>query len=219
MTLQDYKGLYSGRVFLLGSGPSLALLTKEERYLLSKEFTFAGARFFKWGGLTPSFYMLAEQGQAEEWRQRGFGDASAEIAKFWVTWQPAPDGWVPVPAPPSLSFHHYTLPETGLSPFEGECKHMHMAHDVPLAMLQVARYMGFSQYYLLGVDQTDVGYAWDAQERRKAGHRYGTMAPLYRKARDQVGGNLYDCTPGGRLNETNILAYVDLDTLLKEGRE
>lgn len=214
-SLADFKGKYAGkRIFLLGSGYSLTLLTGADKAALSEEYTFAGARFFKWkeAGFIPSFYILSEQGQAEEWKERGYGGARATIAKFFVTWQPAPSGWVPVNAPPSLSYHHYTLPDGRLSPFEGECDHIHMAHDVPLAMLQVARYMGFTSFYLLGCETTAGGYAWDKEERRKVGDRLGTMAPLYRKARQEVGA-LYDCTPGGRLNGT-ALEYVYLPEVL-----
>lgn len=205
---EEFRGRYRGPIVLLGNGPSLNLV---HRPWLP---TFAGSRYFLWkDGFLPDFYLVTEEGQTAEWQERGFAQARAGIAKFWVGWQPAPSGWIEVPRPSSLSHHHYTLPETRLSTFDGECFHIHMAHDTPLAMLQVARFMGFTEFYLAGVDQTAIGYAWDSEERRKVGDRFSTMAPLYRKAKAEVGGKLWDTTRGGRLNE--VLGYRDLEEMPK----
>ena len=203
---------YEGRIFLLGSGHSLTLLTAEDKMLLEREYTFAGARYFKWNQVQPSFYIVAEDAQMAEWQERGFAQASAKVAKFAVEWQPAPLGWIPVARPESLSYHHYTNAETSLSSFEGECAHIHMAHDVPLAALQVARYMGFTEFYLLGCETTESGYAWDVHERRKVRDRSGTMIPMYAKAKREVGGRLYDCTPAGKLNKA--LGFIPVREVL-----
>ena len=205
-SLQEYKGRYSGRVFLMGSGASLNRTPGVER--LAGEQTFAGARFFKWGKLTPSFYLLAEDHQILNIARY---PAQASVARFAVDWQPVPSGWVTVPRPSSLSFHHYTIPGTLLSPFEGECWHIHMGHDIPIAMLQVARYMGFSEFYLVGCEGTG-GYAWDESEMRRVGDRLTTMRPLYARAKAELGGRLWDCTPEGGLNE--VLGYKSLEEVL-----
>jgi hypothetical protein len=207
----DMKGQYSGRLFILGSGPSLNLLTDEELDRLSREHTFSGSRFFKWGRLSPSFYLVSEQGQLDNWDQRGFENVSAGIAKFSVTWQPPHPGWLGVPRPPALSFHHYTYPETMLSSFEGECNHIHMAHDVPLAIVQVARYLGFDEFALIGCETKGLEYAWPG-ERRAAGERTSTMLPMYAKASREV--KLYDCTPNGALHE--VLEYRPLMEVLDD---
>ena len=216
MRLEDFKGMYGGAVFLCGSGASWLRIPLPLRKGLALAYTFAGARFFRWAeaGFTPSFYLVAEERHASEWKETGFGQTRATIARFCVDWQPVPAGWVMVPRPPSLSFHHYTLPESRLSPFEGECRHIHMAHDVPLAMLQVARYMGFSEFYLVGCECTAQGYAWNPEERRSVGDRGGTMFSLYAKAYEEVGGKLYDCTPGGLLSTKGVLPHVDLEDAL-----
>jgi hypothetical protein len=211
LELSEYKNRYSGRIFIMGCGPSLNQISDEQMKRLSVEYTFGSSKFYRWGKMTPDFYLLTEQQQMNEFEERGFDKVQAKIAKFCVNWQPAPNGWVAVPHPPSLSHHHYTYPDVSMSAFEGECNHIHMTHDSPLAQIQVARYMGFNEFYLLGCETTASGYAWDNAERRKAGERLSTMLPMYEKAATEV--RLYDCTSNGNLH--SVLEYVALDDALR----
>jgi hypothetical protein len=87
----------------------------------------------------------------------------------------------------------------------------------PLTLLQLAAWMGYREFYLLGMEQTR-GYCHDVDAVVGGASRRGTPFPLdknpkYRIAIRQcakriredieaAGGQVYDCSPGGLLNHT-----------------
>ena len=216
--LEDFKGQYKGRIFLCGNGPSMNQITAWQKERLSEhEYTFSGSRWFMWdGGWTCDFYILTERKQATEWRERGFTRAGGKIARFWTTWQPAPKGWVPVPKPPSNAHDVLNYGTNGLS---GGCKigqdgapHLHHGKDTPLAMAQVAAYMGFGPLYLIGCDTEGTTRCYDSEPRTT--HTSGIMDDYYKRAGREL--PITDCTPGGRLSRVGVLPYRDLDEVLNE---
>jgi len=202
----------------VGNGPSMNLLTDEEIHLLKEERTFSGSRWFMWPkSWTTDFYILTERKQATEWKERGFNKATAKEAKFWVTWQPAPAGWVPVPRPPSNAHDVLNYGTRGL---KGNCKvgqdgspHLHHGKDTPLAMAQVAAYMGFSEMYLIGCETEGAGRSYEDAPR--AMHIGGVMDAYYERAGKEL--PLVDCTPGGRLSRVGALKYKPLAEVLGNG--
>ena len=87
----------------------------------------------------------------------------------------------------------------------------------PLTAMQVAAWMGVREFYLIGCDFTDSGYAWDPDASKEwhlpNGHHYREFT--YRSAMgvwqsaeraradiEQAGGSFIDCTPQGYLNPT-----------------
>lgn len=219
MELADFKGQYDGRIFLAGNGPSMNLLTEQQKKQLStKEYTFSGSRWFKWaGGWTTDFYILTERKQADNWKERGFANASANIAKFWVTWQPAPAGWVPVPRPPSNAHDVLNYGTKGLwhcqKGVDPGQPHLHHGKDTPLAMAQVATYMGFQELYLIGCETEGTSRSYQDEPRQM--HTAGIMRGYYERAGREL--PLVDCTFNGMLGREGILPYRDLDEVLSEG--
>jgi len=215
MNLEDLKGQYSGKIFLVGNGPSMNKLTVKQTHKLRDEYCFSGSRWFMWDKhWTTDFYILTERKQATEWKERGFGKAKAKIAKFWTTWQPAPPGWVPIPKPPSNA--HDVL-NYGMGGLKGNCHvgqdgspHLHHGKDTPLAMAQVASYLGFSEMYLVGCETegTDRSYP----DSPRATHTSGIMDDYYRRAGKE--SSIVDCTINGRLGREGILKYIPLDKAL-----
>lgn len=219
MDYRELKDQYAGkRIFLCGNGPTMNLLTKRQKKTLTeREYTFAGSRFFEWKeGWTPSFYVLTERQQATEYQERGFENATATVARFFVNWQPAPDGWVAVPRPPH---HAHDVLHYGMLGLLGVCEqaqdlgpHLHHGKDTPLAMAQLAHYMGFAEMYLLGCESTKGGHQYDAGHMRIV-RADGLIDPYYERAAREL--PIKDCTPGGNLSQRGILEYIPLDEVLK----
>jgi len=202
---------------LVGNGPSMGLLTPEIKKRMNKEYLFMGSRFIDWkdSGLKPSWYILTERKQTTDWMaEKTYNKVGASIAKFWVDWQPAPTGWVAIPHPPSNA--HDVL-NYGTRCLMGSCADgvdpgkPHLAHgkDTPLAMAQVAAYMGFNEMFLLGCETTTVGKVYDTTMARNM-HVEGIMEPYYQRAKNEL--PMTDCTPDGKLNA--ILGYRDIEEVL-----
>ena len=218
--LSDFHDKYSGRVWLIGNGPSMAKLSDEQRAALNEERIFVGSAFTEYAsesGFSPDFYVLTERKQTTEWMDSGqYNKAQASEAKFWVNWNPAPEGWVSVNAPPGQA--HDVL-NYGTKCLEKGCQATdwvsHICHgkDTPLAMGQLAWYMGFRQMYLLGCETTSEGEVYNPTRVRNM-HAGGILLPYYERAGRELG--LIDCTFGGTLADVRggPLKYMDLDEVL-----
>lgn len=220
MNWHMFDSRYAGeRLFIVGNGPSLLQLSPEEISALKQEYLFMGSRFYEWtdSPLTPSFYIVSERRQTAEWLDGRHEKVRASIAKFWVNWQPAPKGWTPIPRPPSEAHNVNTFGLFG--GLEGECEngvdkgnaHLHHAKVTPLAALQVAKTMGFSEFYLLGCEATDSGEVYNPSRERKM-HAPGIEREVFALAKDI----LVDCTPRGLLAKERggSLEYRKLEDVL-----
>ena len=85
--------------------------------------------------------------------------------------------------------------------------------------------MGISEFHFLGLDMTSIGYAWNpAFERRELTMDKGTSERIRKGLREAFtrayndvtnsGRVMYDCTPGGGLNQQGILPYKKLSEAL-----
>ena len=108
----------------------------------------------------------------------------------------------------------------------------------PITLAQLAAWMGYREFYFLGIEQTH-GYCYDPEARIDDGGgsfvgdknpRYSIAikdcAKIMRAAIEGAGGSVHDCTPGGLLNVTgkgapghmvsaaDILPYRDLREVL-----
>jgi hypothetical protein len=215
VNLPELKDTQSGRCFLIGNGPSLLRLTDVQREMLGT--TFTSSRWFDWDrAWKPDFYVTTERKQATSFMAGGGYKKISAGLKFWVDWQPVPDeSWVRVPHPPSNA--HDVL-NYGLACLWAGCQAghdigQHIAHgkDSPLAMAQLAKYMGFSELYLLGCETTNMGETYD-EGRVRGMHAPGIMNAYYEKAKAW----LVDCTPNGSLatERGGPLRYRELDEVL-----
>jgi hypothetical protein len=221
--LADYRDQYTGRLFIVGTGPSLLDLTPRQIKALNQEHLFTGSRYFDWhdAPLDIAFYVMTERRQATAWLENGwYRKASAHIAKFWVDWQPPPDDWVRVKHPYGNA--HDVLNHGLFGHLEGKCSsagpvgESHIAHGkiTPMAAIQLARYMGFTQFYSIGCEGTGVGDVYDTKRVR------GMHSPGIEKTYMGVARHvLIDCTPGGLNNDANggLVPYKPLDDVLGLG--
>lgn len=85
---------------------------------------------------------------------------------------------------------------------------------MPLAMVQVAKMLGFEEFYLLGCESTQEGEVYDLKRRRTM-HAHGIERQYFATAKDV----LVDCTPGGLLAKERggPLRYRDLNEVLGIG--
>lgn len=179
---------------------------------MGKQHTFAASRFFRWkeSGFTPSFYLLTEDRHVLT--RAIYQGPRATLARFWTTWQPAQPGWIPVKSPPSLG---HSVGEWGFYGLARGCEgqyHLHNGQDAPLYMLQVALALGFSQFVLLGCDDTREGHVYDLSEHR-TWRGPGANDHWWRKAVRDIPG-IVDCTDEGRLWKSGITPHQPLQAVL-----
>lgn len=215
----DAHNTKSGRVFMFGSGPSLAA----QRPLLRKlknEDTWTVNRFRKFRPpFIPTYHGVTEPGPIGGWgsyilKLYDFPEASMRIAVNWWRTDPAIEGWYWVPKAPDeiqvrwegwfgLGEHLPPLPTAWAS---------------PLTFGQLACWFGYDELIYLGVDTTQEGQAWDVKHGRtmqtRAIHSILECADRARMQIERAGRRIIDCTPGGRLNEEGALPYADLAEVL-----
>ena len=217
--LEAVHNTQSGRCFILGTGPSL---TQQMPLLphLDKETTWTVNRMQFWGDLpfTPNNHVVAEPGPIGGWGrfifpQYDFPTAINRIAINW--WPVTAPGWLWVPkAPDDIQMRwegFYGLGDTFPPIPTGWAS--------PLTLCQVAAWMGYDEFYFLGIDTTQTGQAWDAIQGRTANPRNirSILECFDRANRDvrRAGRKIFDCTPGGRINQEGALEYVPLEDVLE----
>jgi hypothetical protein len=215
----DAHNTKSGRIFMLGSGPSLA----EQRpllRLLKEEDTWTVNRFRKFRPpFIPTYHGVTEPGPIGHWgeyilRIYDFPEAQQRIAVNWWPLGSSIKGWRWVPkAPDEIQMRwegFFGLGET-LPPLP-------TAWASPLTFAQLACWFGYTELIYLGVDTTQEGQAWAPKTGRtmqpRAVHSILECADRARMQIERAGRRIIDCTPGGRLNEEGVLPYVDLKEVL-----
>ena len=209
----------SSRCFVMGTGPSLVqqadLLPR-----LADEVTFTVNRMRQFKntlGFLPTHHVITEPGPVIGFGNHiapiyDFPEAQNRIAVHWnvVT---AP-GWLWCPkAPDDIQIRWQGAQGLGdrLAPIP-------TAWGSPFTITQLALWMGYTTIYTLGVDTTQLGQAWDVEKGRTKNPRnvISTLECVERLRRDieRHGRRIYDCTPGGRINQEKALEYVALEEAL-----
>ncbi len=112
--------------------------------------------------------------------------------------------------PDNIQVHSY-----GMAAMNDEWELMRTARTTPLTIAQIAWWMGYREFYYLGIEQSR-GYAWAPDQLTSNNNRSEFPAdknPRYsyaimrcgRRMREDIeskGGTIYDCTPKGLLNPT-----------------
>ena len=149
--LQSLKDKYKGkRCFVIGNGPSL---TKEDLELLKAEVTFASNRIFRMFEQTdwrPTYYAVFDESVGSDPDVITGVNAMECSAKFvreqgWYTYRHLDDvcyihSW--------LDRKYLEAPEFS----EDLTKGIFTIATVTYTLIQIAKYMGFTEIYLLGVD-------------------------------------------------------------------
>ena len=163
--INDHKGLYSGRCFIVASGPSLKSMHMDRLAMLEHEYTFAISSLMRWDALpfTPSFYMSQEirfwwfyQKLLDQLRYPGLKLHANIYSKE------LPEPWVLIRNDPNkqLDKGHFNGFEDRLDWVAGH------GGSATLIATQILAFMGFTELYLLGCDGNTSGYVWDSQAPR-----------------------------------------------------
>jgi hypothetical protein len=202
----------SGRIFILGNGPSLIL----QRTLLERlqdEATFCCNGFPFWEPLPfiPTYYGVSDMHERKLVDK--FSWPALDMRKFQVGWYPNEHHelfeWVQ--KDPNGS----QVKSSGFQGLGDTLPPLPTGRTTPLTLAQLAAWMGYREFYFLGVEQTR-GYAhdpsatWSITKRsefpldKNPKYRLSVQDCFIRARADieEAGGSIFDCTPGGLLNET-----------------
>lgn len=227
--LEKLKNKHSGqRCFIIGNGPSL---TKEDLELLSNEVTFASNRIFRIFDQTkwrPTYYAVFDDSIASAEDLTQFVNQLRCEAKF-VREQ----GWRSNRKLKDVCYIHSWHSRKYL---KNPCfskdltKGIYTIATVTYSMIQIARYMGFSEIYLLGVDhkyrnelkkdgtvvtneKTKSYFGQEGKHEKSVVAASWEMEEVYRYVENYAKENnfcIYNSTRGGCLE---IFERVDLDNL------
>ena len=216
--IDEMQNAVTGRVFLFGTGPSLVT----QKHLLPRmvdESTWTCNRMKHWGELPfkPTVHCVTEPGPLIQWgisvnKTYDFPDANLRIA---ISWTPVTaKGWLWCPkAPDDIQMRWEGF--WGTKPF---LPPLPSGWPSPLTMSQLAAWFGHTEFYFLGIDTTHVGQAWDVEKgRTKHPRNVRSILESFDRAKHEMkvaGRAMYDCTPGGRINQEGILEYRDLEEVL-----
>lgn len=217
--LQGVHNAYKGeRCFLFGTGPSLvAQLPLLEA--LKAECTFTCNRMKRWKGLPfkPWLHCVTEPGPFIRWGkgvhpEYDYPGAQNRVACIWFP--VTAEGWLWLPkASDDIQLRWHGTQGLGerLAPVP-------TAWASPLTIAQLALWMGFERLYILGCDTTQTGQAWDPVYGRTQQPRNirSIVECAERLCRDvkRAGREMWDCTPGGRLNQEGAIPYRALEEVL-----
>ena len=218
--LEETHNKYSGRCFLMGTGPSLA----SQKALMSRlvgEYTFTCNRMALWNDLPfkPFVHCVTEPQPFLEWGIRiiplyDYPGAQNKVACIW--WPTSVPGWLWCPKAPE----EIQIRWQGFYGLKQKFSPLPTGWASPLTIAQLAAWMGFREFYFLGIDTTDKGQAWDVEHGRTVFPRNTrSILECFERARIDIqlaGAKVYDCTPGGRVNQEGILQYVELGDVVKE---
>jgi hypothetical protein len=216
--VQDVHNQHSGRTFIFGTGPSLV----QQLPLLvpmREEVTWSVNRMRFWKDLpfTPTYHVVAEPGPVMDWGRSmnavySYPEAKQQICINW--WPVTAPGWHWMPKAPD----DIQMRWEGCFGFGDTLPPIPTGWASPLTLMQVAAWMGFREFYFLGIDTTQTGQAWDAIAGRTAETRnIRSICECFERARrdiERAGAKVYDCTPGGLINREGILPYRDLEEVL-----
>ncbi len=210
----------SGRTFIFGTGPSLV---PQLPHLgpMREETTWSVNRMAHWKDLpfTPTYHCIAEPGPVLDWGRimnpvYAFPSAGQQICVNW--WPITAPGWLWMPKAPD----DIQMRWEGFFGFDDTLPPIPTGWASPLTIAQIAAWMGFREFYFLGIDTTQTGQAFDPIAGRTAQPRnIVSILECFERARrdiERAGAVVYDCTPGGLINEEGVLPYRSLEEVLHE---
>lgn len=210
----------TGRVFILGTGPSL-LKEREILPFLVKEQTWTvnRANFIDYLGFKPTHHSITEPGPILDWGRmiHPYYDFPGALNRIAVHWFPitAP-GWLwcaKAIDDIQIRWHGFFGLGESLPPLP-------TGWASPLTLCQLAAWLGYTEFYFLGVDTSQGGQAWDPKSGTRQARSIVSIMECFDRARAQIekaGRKIYDCSDGGRLNQEGILPYVALSEVLGVG--
>jgi hypothetical protein len=216
--LMDAHNTHSGRTFIFGTGPSLVaqlpLLAP-----MQQETTWSVNRMRFWKDLpfTPTYHVIAEPGPVLNWGRNmnavySYPEVTQQICINW--WPVTAPRWAWVPKAPD----DIQMRWEGFFGLGDDLPPVPTGWASPLTLAQIAAWMGFREFFFMGIDTTQTGQAWDAIAGRTAEPRnIRSILECFERARrdiERAGAKIYDCTPGGLINREGALPYVELGDVI-----
>ena len=206
MQLRDLKDQYSGRIFILGTGPSLVQVES-------------------WEDMSPTFGC----------NKLGYWDQAPLTDFYACNYSKVIKGEVPNPQPREHKFlagmkssfeqeRYLDWPDwvwvtKGDGALESGKSVINTFGAMTLVCAQIAYVLGFREMYLLGCDQTNRGSIFDPDDDRLRDQPRGTTFtdPLpwwryFKEFLEKRGGSIHDCTVEGSLNA--VLPFRSLEEVL-----
>jgi hypothetical protein len=217
----DMHNTKSGHIFILGTGPSLIdQLPLLER--LKNEVTLGCNTIFKWEDLpfTPTYY-----GISDVYEQRYIDALAALIPDGTQALNIQWPGYYNNPRFVWVEKAHdsHQVRADGFVGLKDTLPAIPTARTTPLTLAQLTAWMGYREFYLLGMEQTR-GYCYNPETLisgiqgnefpidKNPKYRIAIRACAKRMREDveAVGGHVYDCSPGGLLNYTGHDIHMGL---------
>lgn len=235
----DLHNTQSGRIFILGTGPSLL---KQDLSKLKDEATFCCNTMPLWEKLpfTPTYYGITdiyEEETVDKWaRLMWYGTIA-----FNVQWPGFYNNKRFIHVEKAHDSHQFRA--EGITGLDDILRPLRTGRTTPLTLVQLALWMGYREIYFLGIEQTR-GYCHDPKAVVSGASKRKNDFPLDKNPKyriavkqcaermrndiEEAGGEVYDCSTGGLLNITgkgihtlqtgqaygNILEYRDLAEVL-----
>jgi len=213
LELNERHNTCSGRIFILGTGPSLI----EQLPLLAKlenEATFTCNTIFAWKELpfTPTYY-----GLSDVYDQKAIDNLAltipAETEAFNVQWPGHYNNERFMYVEKAHDSHQ--VRKDGFAGLNDILPPLPTGRTTPLTLAQLAAWFGYREFYFLGFEQTR-GYCYGPDLiasgiqkvpfpiDKNPRYRIAVQHCSWRMRQDveAVGGKVIDCTPGGLLNRT-----------------
>ena len=216
--VQDVHNAHQGRVFIFGTGPSLAQQLPLLVHMKEEE-TWTVNRMTRWKELpfVPTHHSITEPGPIDGW-----GSRIVPMYDFPKVMNRIAVHWFPVVAPGWLwcakAVDDIQVRWEGAFGCGDYLPPLPSAWASPLTVSQLAAWMGFQEMFFLGIDTTQEGQAWDVTRGRTT-YKRSILSILECADRlyhtfTKAGRKVYDCTPGGRINQEGIFPYVELGDVL-----
>tara|TARA_Y100000310_G_scaffold276043_1_gene292925 strand:+ start:10444 stop:11133 length:690 start_codon:yes stop_codon:yes gene_type:complete len=213
----DLKDTESGRLFFLGSGPSM-LADMDSIRLLEAEKTWAVNKYPGWAERpvrNPTYYSITEARHCDRHGIGRFMFPDVSMTKFAIHWQRVRREGFTWALKTTVD---RTIKETPYQGLESRLGPLTGAFNTILTSMQLALWMGYRDFYLIGNDMTLGGYAWDrSDDRMNIRQRQVDRAMwAYEKVRGLLKdkATMTDCSRGGQLSTRGILDYRPLDEVL-----
>lgn len=215
----DMHNTCSGRIFILGNGPSL--LETKGLEMLKDEVTFCCNNFGMWTErpFDPTYYGISDIIDMEVLENRVYPEI--ETIRFNTMWEgpqwPTHDAFIHVE-----KHEGNGISGVGFVGLGDTLPPLPTGRTTPFTNTQIAAWLGYREFYFLGIEQSH-GYVHDPKGemtyyRRQVfpvdNHVKYFLAVQRCGARmrqdiEQAGGSIYDCTPHGFLNETGPMRSGD----------
>lgn len=230
--IKQYKNKYSGRCFIIATGPSLTI---EDVNKLSSEVTIGMNSLVKWFpkmGWETTFYGIQDDVVFNNLRDEICGISKSTIfynfnlyRKSKAYYKRLRSKQNSVEYPLYLADHCMKLTSSKGEKFTEDASDVvYDGHTIAYSLLQIAVYMGFKKIYLIGTDcnyQGDVKHAIDNGVKHSKdqevlyalGNQMIRSYELAKKYAEEHEIEIYNATRGGKLE---VFPRVDLDEVLKD---